>query len=77
MESSEQVFRLVKGVSIGEAKARDARMIDRALDKALDRATSLADLVAQYHDHIVEYQWDEARSCLARISTLVVSMNCE
>jgi hypothetical protein len=69
MESSEQAFRLLKDVSVVEAKARDARMIGRA--------TSLLDLVAQYRDHIVEYQWDEAQRCLARISTLVISMNCE
>jgi hypothetical protein len=72
MESSEQVFQLLADVSVGEEKARDARIMDRALD----RATSLADLVAQYRNYIVEYQWDEAQSCLAHISTLVVSMNC-
>jgi hypothetical protein len=69
MESSEQVLLLLKDADVVEAKARDARMIDMA--------TSLSDLVAQYRDHIVEYQWDEAQRCLARISTLVVSMNCE
>jgi|PlaIllAssembly_1097288.scaffolds.fasta_scaffold1400647_1 hypothetical protein len=69
MESSEQVFLLLKDAGVGEAKTRGARMIDRA--------TSLSDLVSQYRDHLVEYQWDEAQRCLARISTLVVSMNCE